>query len=229
MEASGACPRPGTAGHPDAPAGRVRGRGGPGRVRTSPPSSSVTAHDQYAVRAFEIHAFDYLLKPADQEAAAGGHGMGVIRHPSRVSGEVGPGGPHSAGGLNARDRARGRDRLVVRDTGVGHLPPHRDDPTGSRPPGNSSTSTLAAPPTRCAMSMAELEQELDSKTSRAKHRSCAIAKRCKPYLLFHLLLWLCRIRPTSIGGTEFIFGSLIFRRSECMTAHPPRQADPRSK
>ncbi len=27
----------------------------------------VTAHDQYAVRAFEVHAFDYLLKPVDQD------------------------------------------------------------------------------------------------------------------------------------------------------------------
>ncbi len=27
----------------------------------------VTAHDQYAVRAFEVHAFDYLLKPVDEE------------------------------------------------------------------------------------------------------------------------------------------------------------------
>jgi two-component system LytT family response regulator len=27
----------------------------------------VTAHDTYAVRAFEVHAFDYLLKPVDEE------------------------------------------------------------------------------------------------------------------------------------------------------------------
>jgi two-component system, LytTR family, response regulator len=27
----------------------------------------VTAHDQYALRAFEVHAFDYLLKPVDED------------------------------------------------------------------------------------------------------------------------------------------------------------------
>jgi two-component system, LytTR family, response regulator len=74
----------------------------------------VTAHDQYAVRAFEIHAFDYLLKPVDQDRLreAMGWALSTIRR-----------GPQASSTrrvlalleeLNARDRARGRERLVVR-------------------------------------------------------------------------------------------------------------------
>jgi two-component system LytT family response regulator len=49
----------------------------------------VTAHDQFAVRAFEVHAVDYLLKPFDRERfqkalrraieQIGGHDPGTIR------------------------------------------------------------------------------------------------------------------------------------------------------
>ena len=74
----------------------------------------VTAHDQYAVRAFEVHAFDYLLKPVDRDRLR----VAMQRALSAP-------GPAPQGGstprvlalleeLNARDRGRGRDRLVVR-------------------------------------------------------------------------------------------------------------------
>jgi two-component system LytT family response regulator len=74
----------------------------------------VTAHDQYALRAFEVHAVDYLLKPVDQDrlreaiARAVSSG-GRAPHPSptrRILGLLEE--------LNARERARGQERLVVR-------------------------------------------------------------------------------------------------------------------
>jgi two-component system, LytTR family, response regulator len=36
-------------------------------VDQMPPTLFVTAHDQHAVMAFEVHAIDYLLKPLDQD------------------------------------------------------------------------------------------------------------------------------------------------------------------
>ena len=68
----------------------------------------VTAHDQYALRAFEVHAFDYLLKPVDQDRLR--EAMGPCD---------GPGRPAAQGSptrriltlleeLNARERVRGR-------------------------------------------------------------------------------------------------------------------------
>ena len=74
----------------------------------------VTAHDQYAVRAFEVHAFDYLLKPVDQDRLR--EAMGWALSATRR----GPQGSNTGRvlalleELNARDRARERDRLVVR-------------------------------------------------------------------------------------------------------------------
>jgi len=74
----------------------------------------VTAHDHYALRAFEIHAFDYLLKPVDQDRLREAIGRAVS-----PAGR----GPHGSTTrriltlleeLNARERGRGRDRLVVR-------------------------------------------------------------------------------------------------------------------
>jgi two-component system, LytTR family, response regulator len=75
----------------------------------------VTAHDQYALRAFEVHAFDYLLKPVEQD-----------RLRDALARAVGPNAREPQGGsatrriltlleeLNTRERGRGRERLVVR-------------------------------------------------------------------------------------------------------------------
>jgi two-component system, LytTR family, response regulator len=66
----------------------------------------VTAYDQYALRAFEVHAVDYLLKPFSEERFA------EALSTARVSGCGGrPGGrPRGAGGRGpagtGSDRAR---------------------------------------------------------------------------------------------------------------------------
>jgi two-component system LytT family response regulator len=74
----------------------------------------VTAHDQYALRAFEVHAFDYLLKPVDQDRLR----ETIARAVSAASSSSQPSPTRRILGLleelNARERARGRERLVVR-------------------------------------------------------------------------------------------------------------------
>jgi two-component system, LytTR family, response regulator len=74
----------------------------------------VTAHDHYALRAFEIHAFDYLLKPVDPER------LRDAMERATAPGNRGPQGSTTRRILslleeiNARERGRGRDRIVVR-------------------------------------------------------------------------------------------------------------------
>ncbi len=68
----------------------------------------VTAYDQYALRAFEVHAVDYLLKPfgAERFAAA------LARAKQRL-GEATP--PPAELAAAAREPGRYLDRVVVRD------------------------------------------------------------------------------------------------------------------
>jgi two-component system LytT family response regulator len=89
-----------------------------------PPVVFVTAHDRHAVRAFEVHAVDYVMKPVDdgrlsaalaraRAAALPREPAGNVRRLSGLLGEV---------GVAAREPARpfvvrqaGRVRLVPRD------------------------------------------------------------------------------------------------------------------
>jgi two-component system, LytTR family, response regulator len=75
----------------------------------------VTAYDEYAVRAFEVHALDYLLKPFDRERFQGA----LLRARSQVS-RVHEGGLNERlvallEGLSARRRPM--DRLAIKTGG----------------------------------------------------------------------------------------------------------------
>lgn len=76
-------------------------------IGTEIPVIFVTAYDQYAMRAFEVHAVDYLLKPVGRERLD----AALERAKSRLS-KIPP--PHELSAA-ARPPKQFLDRLVVRD------------------------------------------------------------------------------------------------------------------
>jgi two-component system, LytTR family, response regulator len=77
----------------------------------------VTAYDEYALRAFEVHAVDYLLKPFSEERLADA----LMRARQRLAGRV----PIPVGPLVAAARPVGQpvQRVVVRDGSRVHVVP----------------------------------------------------------------------------------------------------------
>jgi len=78
------------------------------RAEATPLVVFVTAYDRYAVRAFEVHAVDYLLKPIDNPRFAQALGRAKARARDRRRGEI-------DGGLAAllHDRSRYARRFLV--------------------------------------------------------------------------------------------------------------------
>ena len=77
-------------------------------IGTETPVIFVTAYDQYAMRAFEVHAVDYLLKPIGRERFE----AALERAKSRLSQKI-PSAPELAAA--ARPPKQFLDRIVVRD------------------------------------------------------------------------------------------------------------------
>jgi len=77
----------------------------------------VTAYDEYALRAFEVHAVDYLLKPFSEERLAEALAHARVHLAERATIPVGP--------LVASARPGGRpvERIVVRDGSRVHVVP----------------------------------------------------------------------------------------------------------
>lgn len=76
-----------------------------------------TAFDQYALRAFEVHAVDYLLKPFSAERLA--QALDLVRRRSPRS------GPEALDGLvkDAREHNKPLERILIRDGAKVHVIP----------------------------------------------------------------------------------------------------------
>jgi two-component system LytT family response regulator len=86
-------------------------------IGTDTPVIFVTAFDSYAIRAFEIHAVDYLLKPFGAERL----GEALARARSRMArGEPMPGREVAAAG---REREKPLHRILIRDRADVHVVP----------------------------------------------------------------------------------------------------------
>jgi two-component system LytT family response regulator len=132
----------------------------------------VSAHDQYAVRAFEAHALDYILKPFDESR--------VDRALTRVRGQLtrDPRGtrhidPHLLSLLEElRDRRRS-DRLVVK-TGGRVVFLRTEDIDWVEASGNYVRLHVGGEAHLLRESMKNMERRLDSSTFVRIHRSAIV-------------------------------------------------------
>jgi two-component system LytT family response regulator len=74
----------------------------------------VTAHTELAVRAFDVHAFDFLMKPVDAVRLREAMSRAVSNLAQANQGSTAQRALELLEQINTRQRARGRDRLVVR-------------------------------------------------------------------------------------------------------------------
>jgi two-component system LytT family response regulator len=122
----------------------------------------VTAYDRYAVKAFEVHAVDYVLKPFTRERLFEALERARARR----------GGPKDAPALSAAAREQDRylDRIVVRDGARVHILPvekldyaeAQDDYIGLKSEGKTYLK---------AQTLASLAAALDPKRFLRVHRS----------------------------------------------------------
>jgi two-component system LytT family response regulator len=124
----------------------------------------VTAYDQYALRAFEVHAVDYLLKPFTRErfAEVMTHASQVIASEQRIAASLAGREARAAGGPLQRI-------LVRRDADIDVIPAHRIDYIEAR---DDEICIVAAGAKHFKQqTLAELETQLDQRRFVRIHRS----------------------------------------------------------
>ncbi len=125
----------------------------------------VTAHDEFALRAFEVHAVDYLLKPVEPERLAAALERVRSRRAERAT------GPDAAGlAASARPPGRPLERVLVREEGKIHvLAAERIDFIEARD--DYVVFAVGAARHRKQQTLAELEAQLDAGRFVRIHRS----------------------------------------------------------
>ncbi len=129
----------------------------------------VTAYDEYALRAFDVHALDYLLKPFDRER------FGKTIHRARDHFRAGGGFSSRLVSLmeSVRDAPRRVDRLVVKDGGrVFFL--RTSDIDRIQAAGNYVSVHMGAKNHLIRDTMGKMEERLDPATFIRIHRSTIV-------------------------------------------------------
>ncbi len=125
----------------------------------------VTAYDEYALKAFEVHAVDYLLKPVEPERLA----AALERVAERLEARA-PAPAAAAVAAAARPPGRGLERVVIREEGRIHvLPLERIDFVEAQDDYLSFAS--AGRRLRKQQTMTDLETQLDPSRFVRIHRS----------------------------------------------------------
>jgi len=131
----------------------------------APATVFVTAYDEYALQAFEVHAVDYLLKPVEPERLA----RAIERVRERL-GAPAPGLDAAALAEAARPPGRRLERVLFREEGRVHvLPVERIDFVEAQD--DYLSFAAAGKRLRKQQTLARLEAELDPQRFVRVHRS----------------------------------------------------------
>src|SRR5688572_1231022 len=139
----------------------------------------VTAHDEFALRAFEVHAVDYLMKPVEPARLIGA----LERAAERVKNNAPPAAAHDLV-MTARQPGRPLERVLIREGGKVHvLPVDKIDFVEAQDDYLSFAS--GGKRQRKQQTMAEIEAQLDGSRFVRIHRSFLLnverLARIEPY------------------------------------------------
>jgi two-component system LytT family response regulator len=124
-----------------------------------------TAYDEYALRAFDVHAVDYLLKPVEPARLADA----VVRAAERLRNKTPPPPPHELSAA-ARPPGRALERILIRQDGRVHvLPLERIDFIEAQD--DYLEFSIGGKRLRKQQTMADLESQLDPTRFVRIHRS----------------------------------------------------------